>query len=283
MPTTARNGPTQTNREDHMTQDRRTFLKTATLAGAAAAASVVAASSSSPALAQTAARRGAEHMPRGLTFATLKRDAGYGLGVRTERGILAVVAAEQDFHENAPSSIDAVFRGEGDTDGLKRLTDKAGASGSAARYFVSADKAKFGPCVTNPEKIVCIGLNYRRHAAETGNPVPKMPILFNKYNSALNCCGGSVAVSSEKAEKFDYEAELVIVIGRTARNVSEADAPKYIFGYCTGNDFTARDLQRASSQWMLGKTLDGSGVVGPWLVTSDLVEGDKLAISLTVN
>src|SRR3977135_851976 len=225
MPTTARNGPTQTNREDHMTQDRRTFLKTATLAGAAAASVVAASSSSSPALAQTAARRGAEHMPRGLTFATLKRDAGYGLGLRTERGILDVVAAEQDFHENAPTSIDAVFRGEGDIDGLKRLVDKAGAS---AKYFVAADKASFGPCVTNPEKIVCIGLNYRRHAAETGNPVPKSPILFNKYNTALNCCGGEIAVSKEKGTKFDYEAELVIVIGRTARNVSETDAPNYI-------------------------------------------------------
>src|SRR5467141_3311692 len=264
-----------------MTQDRRTFLKAATLAGAAAAASAVA--SSSPARAQTAARRGAEHMPRGLTFATLKRDTGYGLGLRTERGILDVVAAEQDFHENAPTTIDAVFRGEGDTDGLKRLVDKASASASAAKYFVAADKAQFGPCVTDPEKIVCIGLNYRRHAAETGNPVPKMPILFNKYNSALNCCVGTIAVSKEKAEKFDYEAELVIVIGRTARNVSEADATKYIFGYCNGNDFTARDLQRVSSQWMLGKSLDGSGVIGPWLVTADQLNGDNLKIECRVN
>ena len=266
-----------------MTQDRRTFLKTATLAGAAAAASVVAASSSSPARAQTAARRGPERMPRGLTFATLKRDAGYGLGLRTERGILDVVAAEADFHENAPTSIDAVFRGEGDTDGLKRLIDKAGASASAAKYFVAADKATFGPCVTNPEKIVCIGLNYRRHAAETGNPVPKMPILFNKFNSALNNHGGTIGVSEEDARNFDYEAELVIVIGRTARSVSETDAPNYIFGYCVGNDFTARDLQSRSSQWMLGKTLDGSGPVGPWLVTADQVDGDNLKIECRVN
>jgi 2-keto-4-pentenoate hydratase/2-oxohepta-3-ene-1,7-dioic acid hydratase in catechol pathway len=262
-----------------MTQDRRTFLKTTALAGAAAASGLAVAQ---PAAAQTAARR-TEHMPRGLTFATLKRETGYGLGVRTDRGVLDVVAAERDFHESAPTTIDAVFRGEGDVDGLKRLTDKAGASGSAARYFVSADKATFGPCVTNPEKIVCIGLNYRRHAAETGNPVPKMPILFNKFNSALNGHGGTIAVSEEDAQKFDYEAELVIVIGRTARSVSEADAGNYIFGYCTGNDFTARDLQSRSSQWMLGKTLDGSGPVGPWLVTADQVDGDNLKIECRVN
>jgi len=137
--------------------------------------------------------------------------------------------------------------------------------------------------VTNPEKIVCIGLNYRKHAAETGQPVPAQPILFNKYNTALNCCGGVIAVSKEKAEKFDYEAELVIVIGRTARNVAEAEAPNYIFGYCTGNDFTARDLQSRSSQWMLGKTLDGSGPIGPWLLTADQVNGDNLKIECRVN
>ena len=137
--------------------------------------------------------------------------------------------------------------------------------------------------MTNPEKIVCIGLNYRRHAAETGNPVPKMPILFNKFNTALNNHGGTIGVSEEDARNFDYEAELVIVIGRTARSVSEADAANYIFGYCVGNDFTARDLQSRSSQWMLGKTLDGSGPLGPWLVTADQVDGDNLKIECRVN
>jgi len=90
-------------------------------------------------------------------------------------------------------------------------------------------------------------------------------------------------VSKEKAQKFDYEAELVIAIGRTARNVSEADAAKHIFGYASGNDFTARDLQSRSSQWMIGKTLDGSGLVGPWLVTADQVNGDNLKIECRVN
>ena len=139
------------------------------------------------------------------------------------------------------------------------------------------------PPLPDPDKIVCIGLNYRRHAAETGNPVPKQPILFNKYNTALNCHGGVIGVSEEDAQKFDYEAELVIVIGRRARNVSEADALNYIFGYATGNDFTARDLQSRSTQWMLGKTLDGSAPVGPWLVTADQVDGDNLKIECRVN
>jgi 2-keto-4-pentenoate hydratase/2-oxohepta-3-ene-1,7-dioic acid hydratase in catechol pathway len=263
-----------------MDHDRRTFLKTTALAGVAAAATLPAAT---PAAAQTAPAGELKELPKGMTFATLRRPDGFGLGLRTDRGILDVMAAEKDFHENAPTTITAVFKGQGDVAGLRRLADKARASADAARYFIAEDKAQFGPAVTDPEKIVCIGLNYRKHAAETGNPVPKAPILFNKFNSALNCHHGTIAVSKEKATNFDYEAELVIVIGRTARNVSEADASKYIFGYATGNDFTARDLQSRSSQWMLGKTLDGSGVVGPWIVSADQVDGDNLAISLTVN
>ena len=93
--------------------------------------------------------------------------------------------------------------------------------------------------------------------------MPKQPILFNKFNTALNHHGGTIAVSEEDAKKFDYEAELVIVIGRPARNVSEADAAELHLRLRTGNDFTARDLQRRSSQWMLGKTLDGSGAGRP--------------------
>ncbi len=257
-----------------MKSDRRTFLKTTGIVGGALLTGVAAKTASTPAAAQT----GAGGAAKAMTFCTLRHGADYGLGLKTERGILDVAAAEQAFKEGAPTTITAVLAGQGDIAGLRRLVAKA-----TPAHLVAEDKAKFGPCVTNPEKIVCIGLNYRKHAAETGNPVPKQPILFNKYNTALNCCGGEIAASKEKAEKFDYEAELVIVIGRTARNVAEADAPGYIFGYCTGNDFTARDLQSRSSQWMLGKSLDGSGPIGPWLVTADQVDGDNLKIECRVN
>ena len=257
-----------------MKSDRRTFLKTTGIVGGALLTGVAAKTASTPAAAQT----GAGGAAKAMTFCTLRHGADYGLGLKTERGILDVAAAEQAFKEGAPTTITAVLAGQGDIAGLKRLVAKAGPA-----HLVAEDKAKFGPCVTNPEKIVCIGLNYRKHAAETGNPVPKAPILFNKYNTALNCCGGEIAASKEKAEKFDYEAELVIVIGRAGRNIAEADALAHIFGYCTGNDFTARDLQSRSSQWMLGKSLDGSGPIGPWLVTADQVDGDNLKIECRVN
>jgi 2-keto-4-pentenoate hydratase/2-oxohepta-3-ene-1,7-dioic acid hydratase in catechol pathway len=264
-----------------MKNDRRAFLKAAALAGAAATSGAV--SLAAPAAAQTgpAPRAGSGDMPKGMTFATLRQGDEYGLGIRTNRGILDVAKAEAEFSEGAPTTITAVFEGQGDRAGLSRLLEKARAAGD--RFFVAETAAEFGPCVTDPEKIICIGLNYRKHAAETGNPVPTVPILFNKFNSALNHHGGTIAVSKEPAEKFDYEAELVIVIGREARNVSEADAPSYIFGYATGNDFTARDLQSRTSQWMIGKSGDGWAPLGPWLVTADQVDGDNLKIELKVN
>jgi 2-keto-4-pentenoate hydratase/2-oxohepta-3-ene-1,7-dioic acid hydratase in catechol pathway len=263
-----------------MDQDRRTLLKAGGLIGAAALTGAT--GLSSPALAQ--APRAPQDLPRGMTFATLRRENRYGLGLRTDRGILDVTAAEQDFHENAPTTITDVIFANGDIGGLRRLEEKARASASADRYFIAEQNAHLGPCVTNPEKIVCIGLNYRKHAAETGQPVPKLPILFNKFNNALNTHRGAIAVSKEPAEQFDYEAELVIVMGKTARNVSEQDALSYVFGYATGNDFTARDLQSRSSQWMLGKTGDGFAPVGPWLVTADQVEDpNNLKIECRVN
>src|SRR2546422_3152317 len=178
-----------------MDHDRRTFLKTTSLVAAVAAAGVPTATQ---AVAQARSTPGElKELPKGLVLATLRRADGDGLGLRTDRGVLDVVAAEQDLREGVPTTIDALFKGQGDANALRRLADKARASASADRYFIALEKAAFGPCVTSPEKIICIGLNYRKHAAETGNAVPKQPILFNKYNTALNCHGGTIGVSEE--------------------------------------------------------------------------------------
>jgi 2-keto-4-pentenoate hydratase/2-oxohepta-3-ene-1,7-dioic acid hydratase in catechol pathway len=262
--------------------DRRHFLQTAGIAGAATMTGAMGLGGTTRAAAQTASGTSGS-LPRNMTFATLRRRDGLGLGIKTDRGVLDVVAAERDFQSGAPTTIYAVFKGQGNVAALAQLVEKASSSSTPDRYFIAVDKAQFGPCVTNPEKIICIGLNYRKHAAETGQPVPTTPILFNKFNNSLNHHGGTIAVSEEPAEKFDYEAELVIVMGRTARNVGEADALNYVFGYCTGNDFSARDLQSRTSQWMLGKTLDGFAPIGPWLVSADQVNPDNLKIGCKVN
>jgi 2-keto-4-pentenoate hydratase/2-oxohepta-3-ene-1,7-dioic acid hydratase in catechol pathway len=219
--------------------------------------------------------------PKNMTYATLITEQGPSLGIRTEKGVLNVMKAEADLKTGVPVTTDDLIQGLGNVGALQTLVQKA--SASKKPYFVAEKDAKFGPCVLNPEKIVCIGLNYKAHLEEVNEKAPKVPILFNKYNSALNSHGGTVAVSKEHAEKFDYEAELVVVIGKEARDVSEADALSYVFGYCNGNDLSARDLQNATSQWMVGKTGDGWGPIGPWLVSGDQIDPENLKIECVVN
>jgi 2-keto-4-pentenoate hydratase/2-oxohepta-3-ene-1,7-dioic acid hydratase in catechol pathway len=219
-------------------------------------------------------------MPRGMTLLTIQRGGEYSLGVRLDKGILDVRKAAKTHKSGAPSSIDDLIR-RGDH-GLTELINKALFSGKS--LFEEESRIEFGPCVTNPEKIICVGLNYAKHARETNNPIPKFPILFNKYNNTLNCHQGTIRVSSIPAQQFDYEAELVIVMGRRAVNVSENEALSYIFGYCIGNDFSVRDLQMRSSQWMIGKTCDGCAPIGPYLVTADQIPNpNNLKIECSVN
>ena len=153
--------------------------------------------------------------------------------------------------------------------------------------FVAEKDAQFAPCILAPQKIIMLGFNYRRHAMEVGVPVPRAPVLFNKFNNALSGHGTTIHLPVKVAKKFDYEIELQVIIGKTAHEVSEADALGYVFGYATGNDFSARDLQfrdGKASQFMLGKTSDGFMPVGPYLVGADLVgDPQKLAVECRVN
>jgi 2-keto-4-pentenoate hydratase/2-oxohepta-3-ene-1,7-dioic acid hydratase in catechol pathway len=263
-----------------MEENRRVFLKQASVAGAAA---VVAGGCGTMApMAAGSAPRRAEGgpMPKRMTFVTLMNDGAPCLGVKTERGILDVKRCAAHHRSDAPATITDVIR-YGDA-GLGELVRMALAQGDGS-MFREENMVRFGPSVTDPGKIVCVGLNYARHARETNNPIPTMPILFNKFNNALNSHQGVVRVSAVPAKNFDYESELVIVMGRKANNVSEAEALSYVFGYCNGNDFTARDLQSRSSQWMIGKTCDGFGLLGPYLLTADQVDPNNLKIEGTVN
>jgi 2-keto-4-pentenoate hydratase/2-oxohepta-3-ene-1,7-dioic acid hydratase in catechol pathway len=264
-----------------MDEQRRSFLKKTGAAGVVALAAGASAPESS--LAQGAgpgASPGSPAAPKRMTFVTLRSGDAYALGVKTDLGILDVLKTAKFMRSPAPTTIDDLIR-RGDR-GLTELV-KVALARRTPGFFVAEDRAEFGPCVTNPEKILCVGLNYARHARETNNPIPKLPILFNKFNNALNAHQGTVRVSAVPAERFDYESELVIVMGKKARNVSEAEALSYVFGYCNGNDFTARDLQSRSSQWMIGKTCDGFGLIGPYLVTADQVDPNNLKIEGTVN
>jgi 2-keto-4-pentenoate hydratase/2-oxohepta-3-ene-1,7-dioic acid hydratase in catechol pathway len=143
---------------------------------------------------------------------------------------------------------------------------------------------RFGPCVARVPKIVAIGLNYRQHAQETGNPIPNEPIFFLKAVSSI--CGPNDDVIIPKgSQKTDYEVELGIVIGSRASYVAEANAKKHIAGYCVVNDVSEREFQmERGGQWTKGKSADTFCPVGPWLVTADEVaDAGKLQLWTEVN
>lgn len=122
--------------------------------------------------------------------------------------------------------------------------------------------------VPRPGKIICIGLNYRNHAIESGMEIPSSPIIFSKFVTSVTSPGGPIVIP-EGSEKVDYEAELAVVIGRRAKNVSSADAMRYVFGYTNFNDVSARDFQFADGQWQRGKSCDTFAPFGEFVTTAD--------------
>jgi len=221
---------------------------------------------------------------RNMTFCTLAGREGPSLGVRTERGILDVAKASKLFRIKAPTDIHAVIEGA-DCAPLAKLLAKALSDRRGRSVLVAENRARYAPVVPRPEKILCVGLNYRKHAEEAGMAIPPVPILFSKFNNALSGHGAKIKLlPADLATQFDYEVELVIVIGRKAVNVSEDYALKYVFGYCNGNDLSTRDLQLRTSQWMLGKMQDGFAPIGPWLVTADQIPNpNALKVETRVN
>ncbi|HSN13500.1 MAG TPA: fumarylacetoacetate hydrolase family protein [Anaeromyxobacteraceae bacterium] len=180
----------------------------------------------------------------------------------------------------APATPDDVVRGK-DLAGLAALLARGA---TTRRFLVREEDARFGPCITSPEKILMMGFNYHGHVAEVRGERPASPVFFNKFNNALLGHGGTIHLPTGVARKFDHEAELVVVIGREAHDVPAAEALAYVWGYATGNDFSARDLQFKTSQFMLGKTSDGFAPLGPWLVPArEVPDPQALRIECRVN
>jgi 2-keto-4-pentenoate hydratase/2-oxohepta-3-ene-1,7-dioic acid hydratase in catechol pathway len=165
----------------------------------------------------------------------------------------------------APPTMRALLE-ELDTDELGELAVRAAAS-PLRRTALS--EVRLAAPVPDPEKIICIGLNYRDHARETGQEIPKAPMWFAKFRNSLCASGAAIVLPRAHAEYVDYEAELAFVIGRRARNVSLADALSHIAGVMPFNDVSARDLQLQNPLWTSGKAIDTFAPCGPALVTLD--------------
>jgi 2-keto-4-pentenoate hydratase/2-oxohepta-3-ene-1,7-dioic acid hydratase in catechol pathway len=186
-------------------------------------------------------------------------------------------------------------------DGIVDAWDALGGGGCTVRELLTADRieelrdaaesdpdvvaadAEPLPPIPDPDKIVCIGLNYRAHAAEAGIDPPETPTFFAKFRNALAPPGATVPLPPA-SRKVDFEAEVAFVIGRQCSQVEEVRGGEYVAGYMLLNDLSARDLQFATPQWMPGKVFDGSAPCGPALVTPDEGEADgSISFSLELN
>lgn len=205
-----------------------------------------------------------------MKFIVFNGQGGPTLGVLTTNGVIALTDADL--------SPTAVLQ-----DGDAALSRVRAAVDRATAQPLAEDALRLAPCVLQPGKIIAVGLNYRRHAQETGAAIPETPILFSKFNNTLAASCQEVPLPGVATE-YDYEVELGVVIGRRAASVTEDSALDYVFGYCTANDLSARDLQFRTSQWLLGKTLDRFCPVGPYLVTRDEVpDPQKLGLRSWLN
>jgi 2-keto-4-pentenoate hydratase/2-oxohepta-3-ene-1,7-dioic acid hydratase in catechol pathway len=137
--------------------------------------------------------------------------------------------------------------------------------------------------IERPGKVLAIGLNYADHIAETGNKPPEQQLWFSKASTSIHAPYAPIEVPKVSTQ-VDYEVELVAVIGKPGRHIAREDAANHVFGYCVGNDVSVRDWQRQTPQWMLGKSFDTHGPIGPWITTADEIgEPHRLDIKCIVN
>lgn len=195
-----------------------------------------------------------------MRLVTFTRRGQQRLGARSGNSIIDLNAADPSLPSTMREFLEA---------GDKALCTARAAIDAGTHAIPARDVALQAP-IDNPEKIICIGLNYADHAAESGMPIPDEPIVFSKYASSIIGPDANIVVPSASSQ-VDYEVELVVVIGKRGRNISEGDALDHVAGYTVGHDVSARDyqLEKPGGQWMMGKTFDTFAPIGPDLVTTD--------------
>ena len=203
-----------------------------------------------------------------MRFASFVENGVNGLAVRTKTGGWAgLLEGTSGF----PGSLEALLtRGNSLNDAAAVL---------ARGKPVDLDRVTLLPVLSNPGKIICIGLNYADHSAESGFKQPDYPTLFGRFNSSLIAHGAPI-VRPKLSEQLDYEGEHVAVIGKGGKNISKAQALDHVIGYSIFNDASIRDYQFKSPQWTMGKNFDDTGAFGPSLVTSDELPPGCLRLKL---
>jgi len=212
-----------------------------------------------------------------MRLVTFEANGARRVGVERKDGIVDLKAVDRGLPGDMRSLLD------GGSVALDRAQSAADLATSAA--VLPKDSVKLRAPISDPRKIVCIGLNYLDHAKESGAAVPPEPIMFSKYPTAIVGPGDNIEVPSVSKET-DYECELVVVIGKRGRHIKKGNAYEHVAGYTCGNDVSARDyqLKKAGGQWMIGKTFDTFAPIGPAIVTTDEIpDPQTLGIRTVVN
>lgn len=209
-----------------------------------------------------------------MKLVTYQSDAGPRVAAVTETGLIDLNRLDNSLPDNAKQLLAA-------WDELRPRAEAAAASGKG----MVRESVQLLPPIPNPEKIICVGLNYSDHAEETGVTPAEEPVFFSKFPTTVRADGAPIVLPRASRE-VDYEAELVVVIGRGGRNIRRENALAHVAAYACGNDVSARDWQRRKpgGQWLLGKSFDSFAPFGPALVTADeIVEPGNLDIQLRLN
>jgi len=204
-----------------------------------------------------------------LKFVRFQINSVEGLAVLTANGAHGLLANEARY----PGNLDALIK-----KGPGAL--KAAGEVLASAPAVDLSRASYLPPFSTPEKIICIGLNYRDHSAESGFKQPDYPTIFNRFNSSLVGHGAPV-IKPRVSDNVDYEGELVAVIGQDGRHIAKDKALAHVAGYSVFNDVSIRDYQFKSPQWTVGKNFDGTGAFGPCFVTADELPQGAKGLKLT--
>jgi len=210
-----------------------------------------------------------------MRFVSFRKDGENKLGVRTDAGLVDLSKVDKKF----PTDLkELIAQGKGAMQRAGRAANKAKPSA-----IVNGRVSYLTP-IQNPDKIFCIGLNYKDHAAEAGLKIPTYPVVFTRFETSF-VANGQALIRPKASKHFDYEAEMVAVIGKKARNIKKSEALDYVAGYSIANEGSIRDYQMKASQWTIGKNFDKTGSIGPDFVTADeLPAGAKgLDVQLRLN
>jgi acylpyruvate hydrolase len=210
-----------------------------------------------------------------MRFVSFRKDGESKLGVRTDAGLVDLSKVDKKF----PTDLkELIAQGKGAMQRAGRAANKAKPSA-----IVNGRVSYLTP-IQNPDKIFCIGLNYKDHAAEAGLKIPTYPVVFTRFETSF-VANGQALIRPKASKHFDYEAEMVAVIGKKARNIKKSEALDYVAGYSIANEGSIRDYQMKASQWTIGKNFDKTGSIGPDFVTADeLPAGAKgLDVQLRLN